>query len=378
MLRVPDGDAGPGRTTPTPVTRLLWIVAGHAFRFVLRLPPAFLLALAGMPRRAREHPDDLDPRARFHAWLVTRFGGKGSLDPITARRPRLLSLRLLEGRPVRMAECADVEIRGDDHTIRGRLYVPRSSDKCPPLLIYFHFGGGVLGDLETSHTACSIIAHHSGCAVLSVEYRLAPEHRFPAALEDSIAAFRWAKAQADRLGIDRTRIGVGGDSVGGHLAAALSLYLRDAGEPLPWLQLLIYPVIEMDRSRIAPSPYDDLYPLTRQDMEWFTALYLGSPDDAAQPLCSISRAGSLTGLPQTVFIQAGHDVLRAEGRAFAARLIAEDVPTVLRDYPKLPHAFTAMSGGLPAAHAALVEIGELVAKAFETPAPSPQSYGEEQ
>lgn len=378
MLRVPDGNTQPDPTVPDPATRLLWSVAGHAFRAALRLPPALLLAVAGASPRGLPRSDDLDPRARFHAWLVTRFGGKGSLDPIAARKPRLLSLRLLEGRPVPMAECRDVEIPGGDHAVRGRLYVPRTSDKPAPLLVYFHFGGGVLGDLETCHTACSMIAHHGGCAVLSVDYRLAPEHRFPAALEDAIAAFRWAVAQSGRLDIDRTRIGVGGDSVGGHLAAAVSLYLREAGEPLPWLQLLIYPVIEMDRSRIAPSPHDNLYPLTREDMDWFTALYLSSPDDAALPLCSISRAASLAGLPQTLFIQAGHDVLREEGRAFAARLIAEGVPTILRDYPKLPHAFTAMSGGLPAARAALVEIGELVGQAFQNPAPIPQPHGDEQ
>lgn len=335
------------------------------FRLALRAPKGWLLRLTGHAEDKRKETA-LDHRARFHAWLVGRFTKTTPYDHMEARRPRLLSLGLLEGPAIEMQRCINMEIPGPDEEIPVRLYVPRTATDPAPVLVFFHFGGGVLGDLETSHTACSYFAHHGRCVVLSVGYRLAPEHKFPAALQDALLAVSWARREARRFGWDADRICIGGDSAGGHLAAAASMYLRDEGEVSPYLQLLIYPVLEMDRSRIPLSAHDDSYPLTRKDMTWFTSLYLNTPDDAEKPFCSVARAPSLKGLPPVIFVQAGHDLLFEEGANFIRRLRDEGVPITRLVYPTLPHAFTAMSGGVPAARLALIEIAQQLGQGLGT------------
>lgn len=308
-----------------------------------------------------------DARALFHAWVVRRFGAPAARDPVELRKPRLLSLKLLDGRPTRMRECFDILIPAPAHPLRTRLYVPETCTAPAPALVFLHFGGGVIGDLETSHTACSLLAQHARCKVLSVEYRLAPEHRFPAALQDAIMAFRWLRQQAEQLGIAQDRIGIGGDSAGGCLAAATSLFLRDKAEPMPCVQLLMYPVVEMDRANTPGTEFDDCYPLSRADMIWFASHYVGDPSDAADPLCSIGRAVSLAGLPPTLFVQAGYDLLFEEGSQFIHRLEADGVPVLHRVYPSLPHAFSAMTGGLPEARSALIETAGLLGRALREP-----------
>lgn len=371
MFRAASGASAATGDRPGAVRRLWWGLLRRLFQLVLRAPKPWLLRLCRAPEDATTE-GALDHRARFHGWLVRRFGGRGPEDHLQARKPQLLSLGLLEGPALDMARCTDMQIPGPGGALPARLYVPHGATTPAPVLVFFHFGGGVLGDLDTSHTACSYFAHHGRCIVLSVGYRLAPEHKFPAALKDAIAAVEWAREAAGTFGGDATRVGIGGDSAGGHLAAAASLALCQAGAQPPALQLLIYPVLEMDRSRIAPSPHDTCYPLTRQDMVWFSSLYLRRPEDAEQPLCSVARAPSLAGLPPVLFVQAGHDVLYAEGAAFLHRLQAAGVPTTRLVYRTLPHAFTAMSGGLPAARAALIEIAERLGQSFDAlPAPSP-------
>ncbi len=325
-----------------------------AFRAALLLPGPVLDRIAdgggaAVPRRGA------DPRARFHAWLVTRFGAAGSSDPAVARRPRLISLALLEGAPLALPEIRDVTLPGPGGALAARLYIPDPDETCGPALIFLHFGGGVLGDLETCHTACTLLAHHGGFRVLSLGYRLAPEHPFPAALEDVIATWHWLRTHAATFGINPDAIAIGGDSAGGHLAAAASLALLRAEEPPPKAQILIYPVLEMEREALPPGAFDQCYPLTRADMTWFARLYMHTAADAADPLCSVARAGDLSGMPPTLLVQAGHDLLFAEGAAFAARLRGAGVALDHVIHPTLPHAFSAMTGGVPAARAALTD-----------------------
>ncbi len=294
-----------------------------------------------------------------------------------ARAPRLLSLSLLEGRPLPMRETRELILPGPGGPLRARFYHPASAPRPSPALIFLHFGGCVLGDLETCHTACTILAQHGGFRVLSVEYRLAPEHRHPAALEDAVAALRWLRSEAATLGIDPTAIGIGGDSAGGYLAAASSLWLAAKGEPPPKCQLLIYPVLEMDRLALPPTPWDDCYPLTRSEIDWFARQYLRNPSDADDPLCSVARAPSLVAMPPTILVQAGHDLLFDEGALLAVRLRQDGVPLVHRVYPTLPHAFSAMSGGVPAARAALIETAIATGATLRAPDPSPASPDED-
>ncbi|WP_177228004.1 alpha/beta hydrolase [Hyphomicrobium facile] len=251
----------------------------------------------------------------------------------------------------------------------ARLYRPNSAMAADaPLLIYLHFGGCVLGDLDTCHTACSLIAEHSGCLVLSVGYRLAPEHRFPAAVEDVLTAFHWVRSTAHRIGADPTRVAIGGDSAGAYLAIAASLCLRDQQQPMPCLQLLIYPVVDMDRRAMPVTPHDGNYPLSREDMIWFADQYIRAPIDVDDPRCSVGRAKSLSDLPPTIMVHAGNDLLLSEGIALAQRLAREGNPVTTLDYPALPHAFTAMSGGVPRAREALIEIASTIAAHLKTSA----------
>lgn len=355
--------------------QLHWRLFRRFFQLGLKLPETMLSALAG-PSMAKPGLPALDVRARFHAWFVTRFRSPAGSEPSDRRLPSLLSLALLDGEPPETVTCTDILVAGPAGPLPSRLYRPASAPAPrAPILVYFHFGGCVLGDLDTCHTACAIIAEKAGCLVLSVSYRLAPEHRFPAALDDAIAAFRWTRDSALSLGGDPQRIAIGGDSAGGYLAAAASLSLRDQGEPMPCLQVLIYPVLEMDRRAMPPTVFDDNYPLTRDDMIWFSDLYMRDGRDAEDPRCSPARAASLYGLPPTLLVQAGHDLLFDEGEAFGERLAGEGVPLSRLAYPTLPHAFTAMAGGLPGARRALEDIAFEVSAAFATAKPQPAHSG---
>lgn len=370
------GPACISRTPPSLVRRAGAAVIRAAFRAILRLPQRGLNWWASTAGTTPDTCPGLDPRARFHAWFVTRFASSAATSPAEARLPRTISLRLLEGRPLPLRAIRDIAIPGPGGALHCRIYQPDSAPDPSPALIFLHFGGCVMGDLETCHTACTLLAQHGGIRVLSVDYRLAPEHRFPAALDDTIAAFRWLRANAPALGIDPTAVGIGGDSAGGYLAAAASLSLIARGEPLPKLQLLLYPVLEMDRASLPATVFDQSYPLTRADMDWFCSHYLRGPEDAANPLCSVARAPSLAGMPPTVLVQAGHDVLFDEGDRFATRLQAEGVPHLRRVYATLPHAFSAMSGGLPVARAALIEIAQITGAALAATTPLFQETSE--
>jgi acetyl esterase/lipase len=354
---------------------IMQLAFSWAFRRILLLPDKVLLKLCGQSPR-RIGGKTLDARAQFHAWFIRRFRKPIAIDPVELRKPRLLSLALLDDRPVAMRHLADRAIPGPAGPIPMRLYQPHSAPDGAPILVYFHFGGCVLGDLETCHTACSLIADHARCIVLSVDYRLAPEHKYPAALDDAIAAYQWALANAQALGGDPALVGVGGDSAGGYLAAALSLALIERQQLPPRLQVLIYPVMDMNRKAMPETPFDDAYPLSRADMIWFAEQYLNHPDEADEPLCSVERAKSLGSLPLTVMALAGHDVLHDEGEAFARRLTAQGVPVWFKSYDTLPHAFTAMSGAVPAARAAILEIADLTAQAFASLTHSRQGAAE--
>jgi acetyl esterase len=338
-------------------TRGSWKLLRRAFQFLL---PALSLAFA-LTSMATTMPG-IDPRAGIHAWIVRRFGRSRGYAPEELRKPSLLSLFLLEGPSSPSVAATDLSIVGPVVELPARLYRPKSTNAPRlPLLIYLHFGGGVLGDLDTSHTVCSLIAEHAHCLVLSVGYRLAPEHRFPAALDDVLTAFDWVRLHSAHLGADADRIAIGGDSAGGHLSAAATMSLRDHGANMPCAQLLIYPVVDMDRRAMPPTAFDEIYPLTRSDMIWFAEQYMHDNRDAQDPRCSIGRAESLAGLPPTILVHAGCDVLRGEGLDFGKRLRAEGNAVTTLDYPSLPHAFTAMSGGVPRAREAIIEIAHTLA-----------------
>ena len=233
-----------------------------------------------------------------------------------------------------------------------------------PVHVYYHGGGWVLGDLDSHDWVCRKIANAAQCAVVSVDYRMAPEHVFPVAYDECLAIVHWTVANAQMLRIDPARMAVGGDSAGGNLAAAVALGLRDAGGPKLRAQILVYPVTDCSMSGDYYGRYTKDLLLTDETMRWFIDLYV--PDQAkrrdwrASPLL----APSLKGLPEALVLLAGFDPLCAEGDAYAKRLKADGVKVTEKMYPGQIHGFVSNAKVLPKANEAIVDIAAVLKSAF--------------
>jgi acetyl esterase len=224
-----------------------------------------------------------------------------------------------------------------------------------PLLVFFHGGGWVVGDIATHDTVCRHLANRAECAVVSVDYRLAPEHKFPAAVDDAYTATAWVAENAAALGVDAGRLAVGGDSAGGNLAAVVCLMARDRGAPRISYQLLVYPATDAAMRHESIARFAEGHVLTRATMRWFYEQYLPSPEDAADWRVSPLVAADLAGLPPAYVLTAGYDPLCDEGDAYAARLAAAGVPVEHRRFPGQIHGFTTNGKIIRAADAALDE-----------------------
>ena len=260
-----------------------------------------------------------------------------------------------------VAEVRDLAI-GTAPLVAARLYRPSAGTL--PLLVYFHGGGWVVGSVALSDHFCRALANASGCAVLSVEYRLAPEHRYPAAADDAYAATRWAAEHATELGIDADRLAVGGSSAGGNLAAVVCLMARERGGPKIALQLLHVPVTDHDLSRASYASNGTGMGLTRAGMEWFWRHYAPDVAQRDQPHASPMRAKDLRGLSQAIVVVAECDPLRDEGFAFSERLREAGVPVTYLEYPGMVHAFMGWSSVVPTGARAFAEVGALLRKAL--------------
>lgn len=249
-------------------------------------------------------------------------------------------------------QAANLTIPGPAGAIRARHYVPSAGNLGRGLLVYYHGGGFVLGDLESHDGICRDLAAGSDAAVLAVDYRLAPEHPFPAGVEDAWAALAWAHEQAGALGAEPGNLAVGGDSAGGNFAAVVALMARDAGVPLR-LQLLVYPVTDETEERRAVRAGDDAGVfLNTAAMDWFEGHYRADRGDwRASPLL----AEDLTGVAPAVVLTCEYDPLRAEGDEYAQRLSASGVPVTHRSYPGLVHGVLGMGAVVPAAQALMDE-----------------------
>ena len=254
-----------------------------------------------------------------------------------------------------------VAVSGGEITVRA--YSPDGPGP-HPALVYYHGGGWVIGDLYTHDGLCRSITNAARCTVLSVDYRLAPESKYPVAVEDSYAALLWIVANAERLGIDRRRMAVGGDSAGGNLATVMALMARDRTGPRLALQVLIYPVTDHDLDTRSYRENATGYILTREGMRWFWNHYLASEAQGREPYASPLHAASLAGLPPALVITAEYDPLCDEGEAYAARLRDAGVPVTLTRYPGMFHGFVRLTNVLDKARTALDEIASSVQKAF--------------
>ena len=252
-----------------------------------------------------------------------------------------------------------------------RVYRPVEAAKGEvlPALVYYHGGGWVIGDLDTHDVVCRQLANGARCMVFSVEYRLAPEAPFPAAVDDCVAVTRHIATHAGELGIDPKRIAVGGDSAGGNLATVVCLDARDTGKPLPCFQLLVYPATDQRSGHPSHVRNAEGYLLTRKVMNYFRGHYLPNDADWLDWRASPLLASSLAGLPPAYLITAGYDPLVDEGRAFAERLEKEGVKVSYVDYPDMVHGFLLMGGALDTANAAVDACCAALREAFETHSP---------
>lgn len=265
-------------------------------------------------------------------------------------------------RPEAPAVASTVEVpmgRGDGSALLGRLYRPLSSapDEGLPLLLWFHGGGWCVGDVESYDVLCREIANASGCAVLSVDYRLAPEHPFPAAVNDAAFAYAWVQEHADLLGVDAARIALGGDSAGGNLSIVTALALRDAGGVQPAELILVYPSTEMASGRPSRQRYAEGFLLDQGTLEWFFSRYLpqgGTEDWRASPM----RAASLAGLPPMLLVSAEFDPLVDDCAAFAGRVAEEGGEIELHMVPGVIHGFLTLGKYFPESAQTIACIGE--------------------
>jgi acetyl esterase len=264
-----------------------------------------------------------------------------TLTPPQAREAYLASRTALQPDPDPVAEVADLAAPGPAGPIPLRLYRGFGADKetPQPALVYFHGGGWVIGDLESHDQCCRALANAAQCIVVAVDYRLAPEHKFPAAVEDAIAATRWVADNAQSLGIDARRLAVGGDSAGGNLAAVVPLDARNRGGPAIVFQLLVYPGTDMAMDRPSHQRHADQLPLRRPTMQWFIGHYLRDSKDEADWRASPLRAGDFRNLPPALVVTAGFDPLCDEGEAYAEALKGAGLPVTYRRFDGQIHGF---------------------------------------
>ena len=299
-------------------------------------------------------PLDADMKALLDQMAAAKTPSFHRMTPQAAREQ--MARRMAGGEPVPVARVEDRKVAGPNGDIRIRIYTPEG-DGPFGALVYFHGGGWVVGDIEMTDQPCRMVTNAAGCVTVSVDYRLAPEHKFPAGPEDCYAATKWVAENGRAIGVDAKRIAVGGTSAGGNLAAATALMARDRGGPGIAYQLLIYPATrrELDTPSHQQFANDGYYVLSRADMEWFWGHYLAREADALNPYACPARAETLAGLPPAMVMTAEYDPLRDEGEAFAARLREEGVATVLKRYEGVTHGFFGMPSLVEKSRQAIAE-----------------------
>ena len=290
-----------------------------------------------------------------------------TIGHVAAREIFVASRAILQPDPSPVGEVRDLAATGPAGEIPLRLYRGQGTDasRPQPTLIYYHGGGWVLGNLESHDGVCRDIANAAQCTVISVDYRLAPEAKFPAAADDSIAAAQWIHDNAETLGIDRNRLAVGGDSAGGNLSAVVALHARDNGGPSLKLQVLIYPSADMSSVYPSYEEFAEQLPLTRSTMDWFVDLYLKQrATDAKDWRASPLHAKSLAGLPPAFIITAGMDPLRDEGEEFARALMKAGVAVETKRFDGQIHGFLTMGRIIKDSQVAIADIATELRKAF--------------
>lgn len=309
----------------------------------------------------------LDPQVKTLLDQMAEAGGpKLSELPVTDARGVFTDMsKAFDNSDVPVGGVEDRIIPGPGGDLPLRLYTPvAAGGGALAALVYFHGGGWVVGDLESHDATCRTLSQASGCKVIAVDYRLAPEHKFPAAADDAFEAVAWVEKNAMEIGIDPNQIAVGGDSAGGNLAAAVCLMSKEKGGPHIAFQLLIYPATQIGIDTKSRQDLATGYFLETETMIWFEEQYMASPDDADNPYASPLKAADLSGLPPAYVITAGFDPLKDEGKAYADNLRAAGVDVQYVNYEGMIHGFVALTSVVEKAASAVSEAGSALKKAM--------------
>ena len=315
-----------------------------------------LASAARVQQSDREEAMPIDPQVRVFLDQLAELRAPAlyTLTPQQARDAVTISSALL-GKPDPVGKIEDRRVPTAGGEIPIRIYTPVGAGTFP-VLVYYHGGGWVVCDVETHNSLCCSVTNAAECIVVSVDYRLAPEHKYPAAVDDAYAAAEWVFDHAETFGGDSRSIALGGDSAGGNLAAVVALKARDQAAFQPSLQVLIYPATDFNFDTPSYRENAEGYMLTRGDMEWFWRCYLPDEQSGGQPYASPLRAADLSGLPPALVITAEYDPLRDEGEAYAARLREAGVPVVLSRYEGMIHGFVRHTAQFDRARTAVDEI----------------------
>jgi acetyl esterase len=325
-------------------------------RLLAALPPRLQLRVSGRKQVVLDG-QRLEPEIQMQLAMIERQGAPPveSLTVEEAREATRLQAAVAGGLELPVGSVRDLSVDGAAGPLRARHYAPEEPGGPHPLLVFYHGGGWVIGDIDTHDAGCRLLARHAGVHVLSVDYRMAPEHPFPAPIEDGRAAFEWAHAHAAELGADPGRVAVGGDSAGGNIAAVTAWSCARDGGPAPAFQLLIYPATDFVGRRASRDLFAEGFFLTEAEMDWFRDHYVKGADPH-DPRLSILLADDLSGLAPALIVTAGFDPLRDEGEAFAAALREAGNTVALRRFTGLIHGFFNMTGVSRVSRDAVVEI----------------------
>ncbi|MBU6296906.1 MAG: alpha/beta hydrolase [Alphaproteobacteria bacterium] len=289
------------------------------------------------------------------------------MSPASARMASAVVMKLANPKDMPIGKIQNRDMPGPGGNIALRLYTPvAAGGEALPAVVYFHGGGFVIGDLESHDAICRLLAEQSGARVIAVDYRLAPEHKFPAAVEDAFAAVNWVEANAADIGVDANRIAVAGDSAGGTLSAVVCQLAKAQGGPSIAAQLLMFPVTQLGGSFSSLHEFAAGYFLEKQTMDWFFGHYLPAWADLSDARLSPLLAESVGGLPPAYVMLGGCDPLHDEGLAYAEKLRAAGVPVTIADYPGMVHCFIFLQAIVPQAYTALTDAANALRRVFGT------------
>ena len=303
--------------------------------------------------------------AKLNGIQVDPFDKSLQPDVQQGRHDYLMFSLINAGWPLSLPRVEDIDIPSSDpeHSIPARIYTPVLG-KTLPALVYFHGGGWQRGDLATHDSICRHFAKHAGCIVMAVQWRLAPEHRFPIGINDCFAAYKWLCEHGKSYSVDTHRLAVGGDSAGGNMTAVTVQRLQQTPWPKPVFQLLLYPALDLSCSSWSYKEFAEGYFLTTEKVKCYVNDYLNKNDDISNPMISPLKAKDLHGLPQTHIVTAGYDPLRGEAEAYVQRLREAGVTVSYKCYEDMIHAFLHMNYTVPAVEEALQEISVVLKQAL--------------